>query len=314
MNNISNAIHTQDILMLQMVAQYGSLAQAARQMGLVPSSLTYRVRQLEEALDVLLIDRVQRKAQLTPAGQELAQQGQRLVDEMHALATRVKRIAIGWEPTLTIAVDSILSRNAVFDLVEQFYQLGAPTRLRLRSEVMQGGWEALASGAADLALGIGVPDAAGQDFAAQVMGQLRLIFVVAPHHPLAQAPEPLSDDTIAQHRAIAVADSAWRGLGMTVGLLDGQNTLTVPTMNSKIEAQLRGLGCGFVPACQVQGYLEAGRLVAKKVERPDRISTFYSSWRKPKRASIGKGLAWWIEALAQPRTQEALLSQRGGGL
>ena len=43
--------------MLQAIADEGSFAAAARALGLVPSALTYRVRQIEDALDVLLFDR-----------------------------------------------------------------------------------------------------------------------------------------------------------------------------------------------------------------------------------------------------------------
>ena len=42
------------LAMLQSIDQLGSFAAAARAMGLVPSALSYRVRQMEEALDVLL--------------------------------------------------------------------------------------------------------------------------------------------------------------------------------------------------------------------------------------------------------------------
>jgi hypothetical protein len=48
--------------MLQVIAEAGSFAAAARHLGLVPSALTYRVRQIEDALDVLLFDRSARQA------------------------------------------------------------------------------------------------------------------------------------------------------------------------------------------------------------------------------------------------------------
>lgn len=48
--------------MLQTIARPGSFATAARDMGLVPSALSYRVRQMEDTLDVLLFDRSSRQA------------------------------------------------------------------------------------------------------------------------------------------------------------------------------------------------------------------------------------------------------------
>ncbi|MGE0498134.1 MAG: LysR family transcriptional regulator, partial [Ramlibacter sp.] len=67
--------------LLQTVQRTGSFAAAARELGLVPSAVTYRVRQVEDALDVLLFDRSTRQARLTEAGAELLREGARLLDE-----------------------------------------------------------------------------------------------------------------------------------------------------------------------------------------------------------------------------------------
>ena len=48
--------------MMDTIARTGSFAAAARELGKVPSALTYSVRQLEDALDVLLFDRSSRQA------------------------------------------------------------------------------------------------------------------------------------------------------------------------------------------------------------------------------------------------------------
>src|SRR5512133_4399740 len=97
------------LTLLQSVARAGSFAAAARELGLVPSAITYRIRQIEEALDVLLFDRSSRQARLTPAGLELLREGARLLSELDAVANRVKRVATGWESRLTIAADTVIS-------------------------------------------------------------------------------------------------------------------------------------------------------------------------------------------------------------
>ena len=139
--------------MLHAIDQAGSFAAAARALGLVPSALTYRVRQMEDALDVLLFDRSSRRALLTAAGQELLSEGARLLADMDAIANRVKRVATGWESQFTIAVDSIVDRTTLMELCEAFFALKAPTRLKLRDETLTGTLDALTSGQADLALG-----------------------------------------------------------------------------------------------------------------------------------------------------------------
>jgi len=59
------------LAMLQSISAAGSFAAAARDMGMVPSALTYRVRQIEDALDVLLFDRSSAPASVTRAWREL---------------------------------------------------------------------------------------------------------------------------------------------------------------------------------------------------------------------------------------------------
>ena len=99
------------LAMLQVIADTGSFAAAARQLRLVPSALTYRVRQMEETLDVLLFDRRARQAQPTEAGQTLLQEGARLLQDMDAVAHRVRRVATGGEADLTVVADNVIAQS-----------------------------------------------------------------------------------------------------------------------------------------------------------------------------------------------------------
>ena len=247
MSDRRNVLTPEALTMVDLIARTGSFAAAARELGKVPSALTYSVRQLEDALDVLLFDRSSRQAKLTAAGEELLHEGRRLLLEIDAVANRVKRVATGWETQLTVAVDNILAPTAVFELVEAFYTLRVatrnapdsppPTRLRLRSEVLSGTWEVLATGRADLAIGIaGDPSQGSSGIRCEPLGNLDMRFAVAPHHALAAEPEPLSAETIAQHRVVAIADSAHSFAPMTLGVQPGQDVLTVPSLAAKLEA------------------------------------------------------------------------------
>jgi len=298
--------------MLQSIATAGSFAAAARSMGMVPSALTYRVRQIEDALDVLLYDRSSRQAKLTPAGAELLREGARLLGEIDAVANRVKRVATGWESQLTIAIDTVISKTTILELVESFFSLSPPTRIRLREETLSGTFGALTSGLADLAIGVGPDSANSADVHTKPIGSIQFVYAVAPHHPLATAPEPLSDETIQKYRAVAVADSVQRGSGMTFGLLTGQDVFTVPTMQAKLDAQLRGLGGGNLPQCMAGPYIETGRLVVKKTERAQRNAHIHYAWRGGAGATKGRALQWWLQQLESPTTRASLLEQHRG--
>jgi len=295
--------------MLQSIAEAGSFAAAAREMGMVPSALTYRVRQIEDALDVLLYDRSSRQAKLTAAGAELLREGARLLEEIDAVANRVKRVATGWEPQLTIAIDTVISKPVVMELCESFFSQSPPTRIRIREETLSGTLEALLTGQADLALGVGPDSARTAGVHSKPLGSMTFVYAVAPHHPLADAPEPLTDDLIQKHRAVAVADSIQRGAGQTYGLLSGQDVFTVPTMQAKLDAQLRGLGGGNLPRCMADSYITTGRLVVKKTERPQRTVPLHYAWRLSKTVNQGNALQWWLNQLESETTRNALISE-----
>jgi molybdate transport repressor ModE-like protein len=296
------------LALLSAVARSGSFAAAARELGVVPSAVTYRIRQIEDALDALLFDRSSRQARLTEAGSELLREGGRLLLEIDAVANRVKRVATGWESQLTIAVDTVISPSTVMELAEAFFVRTPSTRLRFREESLSGTLEALTSGQADLALGVAPDTGTAAGIQTSVLGDIAFIYVVAPHHALASADEPLPDEVVMKHRAIAVADSVQRGEALTRGLLAGQDVMTVGTMRAKLDAQLRGLGGGFVPEPMARPYVESGLLVAKKVRRIiNRQVRLSYAWRSS--PAPGRALQWWLDQLQSEATREALLQR-----
>lgn len=304
----------QTLTMLHLIASEGSFAKAARALDLVPSTLTYRVRQLEDTLDVLLFNRHSRQARLTPAGEALLHEGTRVLEDIHALSNRIKRIATGWESELHIALDSLIDRQTVLELCAAFYDLKAPTRIKFSDETLSGTLHALTMGQADLAIGtVGdLGHVSGLDH--KNLGQVEFVFVVPPKHSLALIKKPLSDAQIRAFRAVAIADSTPKGQGVSVGLLGGQEVLTVPSMQTKLQAQLLGLGVGFLPLSVATPYITSSQLVVCQVERPTRFAKVSYAWRREKslkgEVQGHRALKWWLEQLEKPVTQKALLSAK----
>ena len=140
------------------------------------------------------------------------------------------------------------------------------------------------------------------------LGTVDFVFAVAPHHPLAHLPEPLSDSVLRQHRAVAIADSVQHGASASIGLLTGQDVFTVDNMASKLDAQVRGLGSGFLPTCLAQPHVDSGRLVVKAVQRAQQQIRSNYAWRS--KPNQGRALQWWLAQLHSPVTRAALLGQR----
>ena len=286
------------------IERLGSFAAAAAELHRVPSALTYTVQQLEQDLDVLLFDRSGHRARLTPAGQELMQEGRALLRAAGELECRVKRVATGWETELRIALDIMIPAVQLFPLIAAFYAEQSGTRIRLAHEVLAGTWDALVSGRAELALGVSGEVPAGGGYAVRMLGYKDFVFAVAPTHPLAALPDPLKHEQILAHRAVAIGDSSRNLPPRSVGLLTGQDVLTVPDLESKVAAQVAGLGCGYLPAHAAAPLIKAKRLVAKEVEEIKPAGNLYYAWRSREK---GKALRWFLKRLEHQETRASLL-------
>jgi DNA-binding transcriptional LysR family regulator len=293
------------LLVLDAIDRKGSFAAAADELHRVPSAITYTVHKLEEDLDVLLFDRRGHRAKLTAAGRELLDEGRHLLRAAGDLESRVKRVATGWEAELRIAYDDVIPVPGLLRAVEAFYrEPSCPTRVRLAMEVLGGCWDALVADRADLAVGASGEGPAGGGYSVREMGTVEWVFAVAPHHPLASAAEPLAVEEILRHRAIAAADTARNRPPRTLGLLSGQETLTVPHVRAKLQAQVMGLGVGNLPRYLAETEAGAGRLVIKRTEEPRQESPLFLAWRTAHR---GKALQWFLKRFQQPDALGQLL-------
>ena len=155
----------------------------------------------------------------------------------------------------------------------------------------------------DLAVAAGAGPAGG-GYLAKEVGTVEFWFCVAPFHALAKAKEPLAEAQLRAHRAVVVADSARRLPVRTLGLLSGQDTLTVPTVRAKFRLQAEGLGVGYLPAPCVEAAVEAGQLVRKRLESERPPETLSVAWRV---GAQGNALDWWVDRLAQPSAMDSLL-------
>lgn len=277
----------------------GSFAAAAESLYRVPSALTYTIRRLEEDLGLELFDRSGHRATLTQAGLELLKEGRFLLDAAHTLERRVQRIATGVETDISIAVSDLFDFKPILDLLQDFYQQGFGTRIKLWREVYGGSWDALQSGRADISIGAPGDAPPGGGFATHLLGQLEFVFAVAPHHPLAHLPEPLTASDIVQHRVVAAADSSRNLPPRTSGILSGQDILTVPDMQTKLQAHIAGVAIGYLPKLLAVAAAEKGQLLIKQVSEPKLMGPTFIAWRQQRPSEMGKAMQWLLKQCAQ---------------
>lgn len=289
---------------VEAIDRRGSFAAAGKELHKVPSTISYTVAKLEEDLGVQVFERLGPKVALTPAGQELLKEGRYLLKAAQDLEHRVRRVASGWETEFTLGMDSMLSPSGLREDIRAFYEVTTHTHLDVVLDALSGTWEALLDGRADLLVGAAGEGPSGGGYTAEPMGVVPFVFAIAPDHPLAKVRRPLTKADMQEYRAVVVADSARKLTARTVGILFGQDALTMPDMQSKFAYQLAGLGFGFLPEAYARAAIEAGRLVECEVEEPRLPETFYLAWRS---GEAGAALKWWVQRLRGPDRLSSLL-------
>ncbi|WP_041492843.1 LysR family transcriptional regulator [Burkholderia lata] len=279
---------------LDAIDRTGTFAEAAELLHRVPSALSYIVQKLESDLGVALFDRSGRRAKLTHAGCVVVEEGRRLLRAAEQLELKARRVQEGWETELRICVDEILPFAALWPYIRAFYALEMDTQLRLSTEVLGGTWDALISRRADLVVGAAGEPPVLPNIVAHEIGTLRHVFVVAPNHPLATLPEPLSMTTVIQHRGAVISDTSRESQPRSAAIDAGQPYLAVPTLAAKLAAQCEGLAVGTLPECVAARAIADGKLVAREVTGMRVTTQCYLAWRNDE---AGRALHWWADQL-----------------
>jgi len=276
-------------------------------LGMVPSALTYRVRQLEDALDVLLFDRSSRQAQTDT----------RPAPNCCAKAAPACRKSTPW-PTASSAWPRAGSRNSrwrwtasstattVMELCESFFSpdpadaasscATKPSRARWRRSTVRPGRPGHRRRPS-------TPAPCGRRAAQAPAGPVQFrLRRGAPPPAGGFAIEPISDEILQ-----STGPWRWRTRRSAAAALDlrpaamARTSSPWPRMQAKLDAQLRGLGGGYLPSCLMW---PARRIAAawssKDPNAPRGQAPVHYAWRGGKSPALGGALQWWLAQLESP--------------
>lgn len=104
----------------------------------------------------------------------------------------------------------------------------------------------------------------------------------------------MSRRTIKRFRAIVVGDNAHPANVSASQLLDDQEAITVFDFKTKLELQISGLGCGYIPRYLAQRFLDSGALIEKKVVAQILFEPVWIGWNEQ---TAGLASAWWRDEI-----------------
>lgn len=289
------SISLDGLIVLDAIDRKGSFSAAAESLFRVPSALTYTVQKLESDLGTKLFERKGQRAELTLVGQLVLRQGREILSATSRLEEAVRQLETGWESSLTLAIDTVVPDLPLLQLIGGFTELGKQVTVNISEESLGGGWDALYSGRADIAIGVTGELPKGQYHVVEI-GELEFVFALNPAHPLAQHAGPIPTEALLQFPSIVVADSSTALAQRSSGLFDSRQVIRVPNMQTKIKAQQLGLGVGYIPKHLILDALTARSLVACHVEMPRPPQAVFMAWRKD---AQGKAQDWFTVRLPQ---------------
>lgn len=292
---MSQAITIDALKALDAIDKKGSFAAAAQSLYKVPSALTYTVKKLEDEIGAPLFDRSKQRAVLTPAGKLVLEHGRDILHATHRMVDAVVQLESGWEKELRIARDTVIPQHQLFNLLTEFTALPQRVDVSISVEALGGGWDALHSKRADIVLGASGELPKGM-FHTHKMADITFVFAVPPSHPLADLKCTIEAEHLRDYAAIVVADTSQILPERDSGLFVSKQVIRVNNMTSKLEAQLQGVGVGFLPLHLAQPYLDNGELVQLPCAIPRPNQSLYIAWNK---GHQGKAFEWFVDKLCQ---------------
>ncbi|MFM7403502.1 MAG: LysR family transcriptional regulator [Erythrobacter sp.] len=277
------------------VAEHGSFGGAAKAQGRAVSAVSYGIAQLEAQLGLSLFAREgSRRPVLTAAGEGLLAEARGVADGVDALLAKARSLHAGQEPSLTLVVDVMMPGEVTARVLGEFRRIFPTCALTLRIEGLGAVAACLIAGEAQLAIG-GPVSGDNPALERQAVGEIDLIPVAAPSHPLARP--GVAPGESRRHLQLVLTDRSPLTEGRAFSVLSPL-TWRLGDLGAKHSLLKEGLGWGNMPRAMVAGDLASGALVALDLpEKPGAHYTLNALWRRDMR--LGAAASWLVDAFRE---------------
>ena len=205
-DRINRRFKVRDLHIIEAVANRGSMARAAEDLGMSQPAISKVVSDLEDDLGVAVFDRSTRGVQLTESGQVLLRRGRVILDELQHGLEEIENIS---DPTAgLVRVGVSLAQSLFISAVVERTSRRYP---KIKFSVMMSDPLVLINALRDRELDFAICRAQmaehEADLAAEVLFQDRIEVVVASNHPLARRRKLTLSDLMEERWALAAPDT-----------------------------------------------------------------------------------------------------------
>jgi DNA-binding transcriptional LysR family regulator len=302
-----------ELAFFALLVQQGSLARAAREMGLTGPAISRRLALLEDRLGVRLLARTTRRMHLTPEGELYLSEARRILGEIEALEQTLSRTQEEPRGLLRIQATFGFGRRQLAPAISDFVRRhpAVDIQLLLTDQALSAGDPNF-----DVAIRFGEPPDA-RLIARKIAANQRLL-LAAPDY-LARRGQPTTPEDLAQHDCIVIREGN-TAFG-TWTLCAGKQCRNVKvhakfsTNHGEVAVDwgLAGHGILLRSRWDTATDLQAGRLVHLLPEWEGSPADIYAIY--PQRlhlsAKVRLFLDFLSERFAEYRSDENLSSRRG---
>ena len=240
-------------------ADEGSFSGAARKLNRVQSAVSGWISALEDQFGVVLFDRSGRFPKLTSEGVLLLADARSIVSSVATMKARAKLMASGLETELSVVID-VFFPTAVLSATAKAFAAQFPlTPLRLFVEGMGAGYQPLVEGRCGLGVLSTIP-VAFPSLVSERLGEVPLVAVAAPSHPLSRLTHRIPRHEMAKHLQLVLTDRSDLMSGRDFGVV-APSTWRLADLSTKYAFLKDGIGWGGMPLHMVEKDIASGSLV-----------------------------------------------------
>lgn len=299
-------VDLEDLRLLVLVDELGSLSAAARALGVSQPAATTRLRRLETRHQISLVRRAPQGSSLTEDGRAVCAWARQVLREASVLESGLVALSRRRRGDLAVAASLTVAEQLMPQWLVDVREAHPDTHVSLTVVNSAEVHSAVLDGRAT----VGFVETPGRlsGTHARVVGRDRLLVLVPPGHPWTRAREPISRETLRSATFVLREPGSGtrvtftRALGIEPGV-----ALEAGSSAAVLASAAGGIGPGVVSELSAADYVQSGRLVEVPVA-VDLRRSLRAVWRSGTRL---RGAAETLVEIARRRPSPLTTPSRG---
>lgn len=285
----------------------GSFSEASRELSIPKSTISRKIAQLEEHLDVRLLQRNTRQVQLTEVGRAIFNRANNIIKEAHSVTATVESAREDVAGSLKVIAPVSFNAESLAALCAGFLKLHPKVDLELQYSDNDADIVGLNF---DIAIKFG--PLADSNLIAKLLFERSRVLVASPDY-IEQYDQPTDSRQLQQHAALMLGNSKsapiWPlGTGEQRRLVSLKPRFWANSVASLKQMATAGLGIALITEAECKPELDSGALVRLLPDIPIDPIRCYGLYTS--RMQLAPKIAHFLEYIARHANQQQLASPR----